>query len=293
MRALPPSIAQALAEGAAMLCRCWRLSRRDGLVLGFTDHDRDLTIGGQVFEASDGFELSAIEREAGLATQGGEVRGLLSSERIRAQEIEAGLFDGARLEVFLVDWSAPALDFLLDAATLGEIRRHDNRFVAETRDAFAAYDVVQGRLYSAACSARFGDAACGIDTAAPTLTIIASITGLNTARVCHVALAGNKPTGFFALGQAVFTTGPNAGFRARIEAHDGALITLASAPPAPLALGDGLTLTAGCDKRFVTCRDRFANAPNFRGFPFIPAPESVLTYARPGEGRHKGRPLVR
>jgi uncharacterized phage protein (TIGR02218 family) len=293
MRPLPPALAAKLEDGAATLCRCWRLTRRDGFTLGFTDHDRDMTIGGVTFEATDGFEASVIERDAGLATQGGEVRGLLTSARIKATEIEAGLFDGAQIEAFLVDWEAPALDFLLDAASFGEIRRLDDRFVAETRDAFASWDAPRGRLYGAACSARFGDASCGLNAASVANSDTVTITRVLDARRFEASAAASRASGFFALGQARATSGANSGFSARIEAHEGAGITLALAPATPLAVGDTLTLTAGCDKRFATCRDRFANALNFRGFPYIPAPESIFTYALPGEGRHKGRPLVR
>lgn len=292
MRSLPPALAAALQSGAATLCRCWRLTRTDGFALGFTDHDGTLTLDGLTFDSTDGFEASVIEQSAGLATQGGEITGLLTSDRIKASEIEAGLYDGAKIEAFLVDWSAPALDCLIDAATLGEIRRIDERFVAETRDASAPYDMERGRLYAAGCAASFGDAACGLNAQGAAFTDAVTITAVLDARRFEASGAGARPGGFFALGQARFTGGANAGFASRIEAHEGGQISLSVPPPAPLAVGQALALTAGCDKRFATCRERFANALNFRGFPHIPAPEAIFTYARPGEGFHKGRPLV-
>ena len=42
-------------------------------------------------------------------------------------------------------------------------------------------------------------------------------------------------------------------------------------------------IRAGCDKRLETCRDRFANALNFRGFPNIPGQDAVLRYASSGD----------
>ncbi|SFE47808.1 phage conserved hypothetical protein BR0599 [Methylobacterium sp. 13MFTsu3.1M2] len=36
------------------------------------------------------------------------------------------------------------------------------------------------------------------------------------------------------------------------------------------------SLTAGCDKRLATCRDRFANAVNFQGFPHMPGNDAVM-----------------
>ena len=49
-------------------------------------------------------------------------------------------------------------------------------------------------------------------------------------------------------------------------------------PQLPLA-GDEVELTAGCDKSFATCRTRFANSANFRGFPHIPGNDAALGYA--------------
>jgi uncharacterized phage protein (TIGR02218 family) len=50
-------------------------------------------------------------------------------------------------------------------------------------------------------------------------------------------------------------------------------------------------VTAGCDKRFETCRTKFANAVNFRGFPHLPGNDFVVAYAVPGEPGHDGSPL--
>lgn len=104
MRSLPPTIALALASGATTHCQCWLLTRRDGVALGFTDHDRALRIGMQVFEAASGIEASAVESETGLAAANGEITGALSSARVTAEDIEAGRYDGAQLRRWLVDW---------------------------------------------------------------------------------------------------------------------------------------------------------------------------------------------
>jgi uncharacterized phage protein (TIGR02218 family) len=294
MRILPPALAASLASGLATHCRCWLLTRKDGFALGFTDHDRDLTIGARLFEAQGGFEASAAETEAGLATNGGEIEGALTSARILAEEIEAGLYDGAELRTWLVDWSAPVLDFLLDVATIGEIRRADGRFIAETRNAFHAYDQERGRLFASGCDAEFGDARCGVNLAAPPLRHFGVI-GVTDGRSAFSAAAIESiEPGFFTRGIARFSSGANAGLGVLVKDHRAnGEIVLWQALAREIAVGDAFEVTAGCDKRFATCRDRFANAANFRGFPFIPAPDFVLAYARPGEGRHMGRPLVR
>jgi uncharacterized phage protein (TIGR02218 family) len=56
-----------------------------------------------------------------------------------------------------------------------------------------------------------------------------------------------------------------------------------------IAPGDTFTVAAGCDKQFSTCKAKFANAANFRGFPHIPGPDYVLSVAKPGEPVRTGR----
>jgi uncharacterized phage protein (TIGR02218 family) len=294
MRALPAHLSTSLTTGVTTLCRCWLLTRRDGFTLGVTDHDRDLVIEGVLFEANGGFAASATEAGAGMAIGGGEIDGVLTSERIVAGEIEAGLYDSAEVRRYLVDWTQPALDFLADAATLGEIRHGDGRFVAETRNAFHAYDQERGRLYAAACSAELGDARCAVDLTGPPFRVERTVSASDGHGNLIAEAVGLAEAGFFTRGMVTFLTGANAGRRASVKDHRaGGELVFWQRFGAEIMPGDSFAVTAGCDKRFATCRDRFANAVNFRGFPFIPAADFVLTYARPGEGRHRGRPLVR
>src|SRR3954470_21603633 len=133
MRTLPPGLAAHLERGATTLCRCWKLARRDGAVAGFTDHDRDLVFDGVTFAARSGLEAAEASAELGFAVGGGEVSGALVSAGIGEDDLAAGLYDDARVETWLVNWTDPEQRLLLDAGFIGEIRRADGAFVAEVR----------------------------------------------------------------------------------------------------------------------------------------------------------------
>ena len=49
-----------LQGGVTTLCRAWALSRADGLVRGFTDHDRPLAFEGIAFRPETGMSASAL-----------------------------------------------------------------------------------------------------------------------------------------------------------------------------------------------------------------------------------------
>lgn len=161
MREISPQLLASIASGATTFCSCWRLTRRDGIVLGFTDHDRDISFEGAVFAAMSGLESSAFESSAGLSVGGAEVSGALSAQALSEADLSNGLFDGARVEVFRVDWSAPDNKVLLEAGVIGEVRRSEHAFTAELRSLAHELDQERGRLYQAGCDADVGDARCG------------------------------------------------------------------------------------------------------------------------------------
>lgn len=274
MRDIPEAFATQLAGGVTTLCRCWSLRRRDGLALGFTDHDRDLTVAGLIHLARTGLDAAEASAESGFAVSGGDVAGALSSLGLTEADIAGGLYDGAAVETWLVDWTNPETRLLLDLATMGEVRREGDAFVAELRGLAHRLDAERGRTYRATCGADLGDGRCRVDLTA--WRIAGRVTGVPEPATLAAALAGNFPDGLFTGGRLAWTEGANAGLAADVRLQLGGLIELWTAPARPVAAGDAFTLTAGCDKRLATCRDRFANAINFQGFPHMPGNDTVM-----------------
>ena len=79
MKSLPPSLQSHLDSGTTTLAWCWRLTRGDGLVQGFTDHDRDLAFDGTTFAAATGFTATEIKDAVGLAVDNLEVESARSA----------------------------------------------------------------------------------------------------------------------------------------------------------------------------------------------------------------------
>jgi hypothetical protein len=48
------ALAQHLAGEVTTLATCWQITRRDGVVLGFADHVRDLEVDGVTYNAASG-----------------------------------------------------------------------------------------------------------------------------------------------------------------------------------------------------------------------------------------------
>ncbi|MFG1464236.1 DUF2163 domain-containing protein [Xanthobacter sp. DSM 24535] len=296
MRQVPDPLQAALDTGATTLCHGWRITRRDGIVQGFSDHDRDLVVDGLTFLAASAVAGSESVAAQGLGVTGAEVSGALSADTLSEADLAAGRFDGARIDHLLIDWSAPENHLLLRRGTLGEVRREGASFTAEIRALSDALNQTRGRLFSALCDADLGDARCGVDlTLAPHVRTanVAAVEG--TLRVRLAGLGGIASQAFLG-GRLSFISGANAGFSTEVKLHEAQgerpLFQLWQRPPEAVAPGDGVRLTAGCDKRLSTCRDRFANAVNFRGCPHMPGNDFVVTIAVPGEGGYDGGALA-
>ncbi|MDP9589589.1 UNVERIFIED_ORG: putative phage protein (TIGR02218 family) [Shinella zoogloeoides] len=292
MRTVPAGLQAHLDGEATTLCNAWRVVRRDGVVLGFTDHDRDLDVDGLTYLAASGFEASETEDGNGLSAEGGDVSGGFSADAITAEDLSAGRYDGAKVEVFLVNWQATGQRLLLRTAELGEVRREGGLFRAELRRLTHKLDQVKGRIYGRQCDAVLGDARCGVNLAAYRAT--ATVSAVTDDMHIEVTGLSGFAERFFRYGVLSFTGGAAAGLSADIEDHRKAAgadsLTLWLPMAAGVAAGDTLQVTAGCDKRFSTCKAKFNNRLNFQGFPHMPGSDFSYGYAD-GQTVHDGRPL--
>src|SRR4051812_45709679 len=286
MRPVPSALQAKLGSGVTTLARCWKVLRRDGVVTGFTDHDRDLVVDSLTCRAGTGFAASEATSRFDLSVDGAEISGALADESLTEADLAAGRYDAANIETWLVDWSEPALKLLTARGTLGEVKREANAFTAEVRGLADALSQESGRLYTVRCGADLGDQRCKIDLTAPALRGSGVVVALDGTSDLVASGLGGFAEGWFSAGRLSWTSGANAGLSIEIKLHrvtDGAVrLTLWQAMAEPIIAGDTFTVTAGCDKRFATCRNRFANTANFRGFPHIPGNDFLI--ATPAQG---------
>jgi uncharacterized phage protein (TIGR02218 family) len=292
MRTIDPALQAHLDAGVTTLCRCWRLERSDGAVLGFSDHDRDVAFAGDAYEPATGFDASEETSALGFAIGGLEVSGALTSDRLDEADLASGLYDNAEVRLFLVNWQTPAERLLLRVGHLGEVSREDGAFRAEIRGLAALLDEPKGRAYRPSCDADLGDGRCTVDVGNAAYHANGTVAAPNGRRRFTASGLGSFDAGWFDRGKLTWTSGANAGRAIEVRAHrvgdDGVTIELWQPAPEDITAGDGFALTAGCDKLFTTCQAKFANSVNFRGFPHMPGDDFALSYARAGEQNDGG-----
>jgi uncharacterized phage protein (TIGR02218 family) len=255
----------------------WRVLRRDGVTLGFTTHDRDLWFDGVLHRAAPGMTPSAIRRSADLDADSAEIEGALSHDAIRAEDLAAGRFDGARLRVGLVDWESGQRHCLYRGA-IGSVVEEEGRFTAElaSRKAELLADPVPRT--SPACRAPFCGPGCNLSPVGFTHEAVlaavdadANAVGLDTA-----GSPENLAGGFLR-----WLDGPHAGLTMAIMIAGEAGLVLDRPLDPDLAPGLRAIVREGCDHTLDTCATRFANAIEFQGEPFLPGNDLLSRYPTP------------
>ncbi len=294
MKSLSPALQSHLDEGTTTLAWCWRVARGDGVVLGFTDHDRTLVFAGTNYEPGSGFTASEVRSGSDLSVDAQDAEGVLSSDRITETDILDGRWDNAEVELWRVNWASPGQRVLMRCGAIGQIRRGRLAFVAEVRSLTHVLGQTVGRTFQATCDAALGDGRCGVDLDDPAYRGTGEVVAILRDRAFIASGLGGFADGWFGLGALDWTSGANAGRRAEVLMHEKAAsivtLTLLEAPVRPLSEGDGFIIRAGCDKRLDTCRAKFGNVANFRGFPHIPGQDAVIRYATQ-DGGHEGAVL--
>ena len=292
MKTLPAGMQAHLDSGATTLAWCWRLTRADGAQLGFTDHDRDLTFDGTLFEAGSGFTGSEVRQSLGLAVDNLDATGALTSDRLNEGDLAGGLFDDARVEIWRVNWAATGQRVLIMAGSVGEVKRAEGAFTAELRSLAHYLNQEKGRIYQYACDATLGDGRCTVNLTDPSFTGSGTVTSAGSTYLLSASGLEDFAADWFVGGLLTWTSGVNAGRSMEVKRHaiaaGSAEIELWRSMASPIEVGASFVITAGCDKTFATCKAKFANAVNFRGFPHIPGNRFVLASPSPGDPGNDG-----
>ncbi|MEO0400310.1 MAG: DUF2163 domain-containing protein [Pseudomonadota bacterium] len=282
MRIIPAALQAHLDTGATTLCTCWRIARKDGVVLGFTDHDRALSFGGTTYQPETGADGARIVSSADLSVDNSEIVGALDAAALSAEDLAAGKYDDADVEIWRVNWADVAERVLLKSATIGETTRAGEAFTAELRGLSHQLSGAIGRVYQRHCDAVVGDARCGVNLTTAAFKgagVVSAV--LDEHRFSATGLSSFE-NNWFAHGVITWTSGANAGLTAHVKSS-GAIgaasdITLWLPAANPVAIGDGFDVTAGCDRRHETCTAKFSNLVNFRGFHLMPGNDFAVSY---------------
>ena len=262
----------------------WKITRADGTVFGFTDHDAAVSFGGLSYSPCESLNATAIELTAILGTIGNlSLGGIISDDAITEADLLAGKFDGADIEVWEIPWDDTTGETprRLAMGTAGTMNVGANGFEFEVLT--AGGKLQQKPLlqpYTAGCRFDLGDERCTINLAA--LTVSGTVTAVTAGSALVAArrrmfrdTARTEADGYFDEGKLTWTSGANAGVQSEIKSFIGDDFILWERMLHPIQVGDAYTVTPGCDKLEETCKTKFDNFINFGGFPDVPGRDAI------------------
>jgi uncharacterized phage protein (TIGR02218 family) len=268
-----------LQQPVTTIAWCWLIKRADGVTMGFTSHDQNLVINGVIYEASTGFSPSAVSTTNGMAVDNVDVDGFLDSESLTLIDINSGRYDGAIITVFLADWMNLNHDMLtVRKGTIGQVTGGRTSFKAEIRGLMQPYQQQSMEVYSNWCRADLGDTKCQVNLTSYTFT--GAITAVNSDGSININVV--QAADYFDYGLITFTSGQSNNCQYDIKLYtvtNGVANLLTFLPfDYPVAVGDTFTIQAGCDGNLLTCQTKFNNVINFRGEPYTPGTDYMMTY---------------
>jgi len=290
-KALSAELQAHLDGGATTMALCWLVVRTDGTRQGFTEHDRDLTFGGDTYLASSGFTASRLEQSLGLAVDNLNVDGALSDDSINEDDLAEGRYDDADVTLTYVNWADTSMRTILSRGSIGEVKRQETAFSAEFRSLAHKLNQRTGRTFQRTCDAALGDARCGVDLTSSSYRSNGAVISASGRSLVVDTVGDFYPDAFFTHGVLTFTSGDNNGLSFEVKSQAGGNITLWQVPPNPVNAPNTFFVTAGCEKTIGVCKAKFDNVANFRGCPYIPGQDIFQDYPTQGDPQMDGGSL--
>lgn len=124
------------------------------------------------------------------------------------------------------------------------------------------------------CVHRLYDAGCTLNPASHTST--GTFTAIAADRT-YIDTGFTAADGHFDQGVLTFTSGTGSGVTRMVKAYTNSFGRIRFIQPLPPGIvpGDTFSVRLGCDKKQATCTSKFGNLAHFRGFPYVPTPETV------------------
>ena len=172
-RTVPSGLQTHLDGATTSTATLWRITRQDGAVLRFTDHDQDISFGGNVYAAAVGYQRTDISGSATLSVDSLDVEGILNSAEISETDLRGGRYDYAQVRIALVNWKDPDGDGEVSLRTgwFGEIIYDENSqsFSTELRGLTQVFQQNIIEAYGRPCRYNVGDGRCNRDNTVPIL----------------------------------------------------------------------------------------------------------------------------
>lgn len=279
MKPASDALIAVLASGQVFIADLFTFTLNSGVIWRFTSADADLPFAGNVFTSIPiargktrlviGVQVDTLDISIYTANT--------STDNISfIQDLNSGMLDGARVLVqraFMANFGDTTPGVLHQfSGSIADVSFGRTEIAMTVKSDLQLLDTPMPRnLYQTGCLHSLFDTQCALAKTAYAVTNAAGSGSTRTALLTTLAQAD----GYFDMGTVTFTSGQNLGISYTVKTHAAGTLTLIRPTLFTPAAGDTFTAAPGCDKTQATCTAKFSNLANFRGYPYIPAPETA------------------
>lgn len=304
MKTATQAMADFLQGEAVTLATFWKITRNDGTQIGFTDHDQNLSVAfGSpsstiTYSSALGYAKTSLKSSVDLSVDTLEVIGIIDASGISADDLRAGKYDYATVEIGVVNWRDLSMGVVyMRRGHFGEVTLRDEHYLVELRGLTQLLTREVASIYTAECPRDLGDSECTINLAGTTqdgtnITQSGTVTAVTSSQTFRASgltgVADFFVDGVLTWNGVLGALNLNSGRKMEVALDTiigGGIreLELFLGMPRPVQVGDVFSLSAGCNKLITHCSDKFGVAPNgnilnYRGFATVPTRDEALTW---------------
>lgn len=265
-----------------LMADLFRITLSNGQILRHTNADMPVVWDGQTYEAHKLIIKRGATRVAvGLDVDSNTLE-IAAEPDYRLEGLQwseaalGGALDGARViieRIFFSDWATPVGAVVIFSGRVSDVSGSRSAVKVDVKSDIELLNVSSPRnIYQSGCMRTLYDGGCKVNR--EKFTVNGRVTA-NSATGTELACDLTQADGWFNQGVIKFTSGRNAGLSRTVKEHKGGRLSFALRLPFPPQSGDVFKIYPGCDKRQETCGKKFDNIVHFRGFPYIPAADTI------------------
>lgn len=288
---MPRNISTALLDyltSGSAIAMLVRVDRTDGVSLGFTSWDDYVIYNSLTYYPTVSLSTSAVKSNSDMTTDQLDVIGAIDSTLITEEDLDAGRYDLAVVTVMRCNPLDMAAGVVTDLyGYMGELTFGEGNVTAAVNSIGVKCNQEFGDVISPTCRVQqLGDFQCKVNLANyQHASTVAVVTSQSVLQFTDAQAAGYYDYGMVRFNSSANGGGLNHNINMEVKSHTivngNASLILQEPMPFTVAVGDAVILEAGCDRRSITCRNKFNNLVNIHSEPYVPGNDTLLLTGRP------------
>lgn len=280
MKTLHNEYKKFMIKDVTTIVNCFSIEFENGNKLGYTNHTSDIIFIEEpnLIYKSTGFTNTANQKTSSMNVDNLDSDFMIDDIDIKQNDLERGIWNNAKIKYFRCNYSLPfSYNYIekIQKGIVADITKNKNYFSLEVSSLTQNLQTRSVKITKPTCDAQFCDNQCKLDINNYTNNAVIQYVVTNKEFILETSPSENLENGLIE-----FTSGDAYLQKIEIKSFDTTTKTLILKEECNynVQIGDTIKLVDGCDKLKKTCKTKYNNVVNFRGFSFIPSSTEVINF---------------